>query len=138
MAVTPWLQQQQEMQALLGTVEQEQAGPAATAPSPQDVLEILNVASTLGFGIFSSIYGAVTAINPQTGQIDTASGTVAAAEAGTISTSPPAALGGGRAASTQFQVREPGSGWMSDEWINPTNIALVVGGVLLIALVTRR
>ena len=130
------------MQALLGNVEQEQAGPASTAPSPADVLEVLNAASSLGFGIFSSIYGTVTAINPQTGELATASGMVPARDAGTITVDSPA-YRGVPSARHSFQVREPGSGWISEEWgfafmgIQQA-LPLILGGALLFVLVTRR
>jgi len=127
---------QQQMQALLSDTATEQGGP--TPPAPGEVLEVLQTASTLGFSIFSSIYGAVTAINAQTAQLDTASGTVAAEAAGSITVTPPASLGGGRAASTNFQVQEPGPGWKEPDWLTPVNIALGVGGIVLIAMVARR
>lgn len=127
---------QQQMQALLNDTATQQGGP--TPPSPGEVLEVLQTASTLGFTIFSSIFGAVTAINAQTGQIDTASGTVAADAAGSLTATPPASLGGGRAATTNFQVAEPGSGWKEPDWLTPVNIALGVGALVVLSMALRR
>ena len=91
--VPVWSQGAQSLEEVAQGLAQSQQGPAATQPSPEEVLSVVNQLLGAGFTIFSQVYGAVNAVNPATGEVSTASGTVQAGDAGPLLSTPP---GGGR------------------------------------------
>lgn len=97
--VPVWSQGAQSLEEVAQGLAQSQQGPAATQPSPEEVLSVVNQLLGAGFTIFSQVYGAVNAVNPATGEVSTASGTVQASEAGPLQSTPP---GGGRGDTVTF------------------------------------
>jgi len=142
MALAAQLPQTQAVQDLLNSLEAGQAGPQGGQPSAQEVLGGLQLGLDLGFSIFSNIYGMVTSINAQTGEVGTQSGIVPAANLGPVGITPPAGMGGNRADHVRLDIKDPGKEEEKEDigdWIKePANLALLLGGAFLLVLVVRR
>jgi len=126
--------EQADLESVAQSVEAAQQAPAAEQPSAEEVLGVISQLLAAGFQVFSSVYGAVNAVNPTTGEVSTSSGTLPASDVGPLTSLPP---GGGRGDTVTIDPGgAPEQTWTQQLGDVPT-IVWILGAGVLAAVVLR-